>query len=91
MRFNKSHFLAWLMPCCLIIATTAGCSPPAKKAEPKAVTLSPEVIKYKQEPTISLYRTSTGKTENIKLEKYLEGVVAAEIGPKFPKQALEAQ
>ncbi|MDD3852806.1 MAG: SpoIID/LytB domain-containing protein, partial [Syntrophomonadaceae bacterium] len=70
---------------------TAGCSPPAKKAEPKAVTLSPEVIKYKQEPTISLYRTSTGKTEYIKLEKYLEGVVAAEIGPKFPKQALEAQ
>ena len=67
----------------LIICVVAGCTPPAKKAQPEAVSLSPEVVKYKQEPTISLYRTSTGKTEYIKLEKYLEGVVAAEIIPSF--------
>jgi len=92
LRFNKSHFLTWLLPCFLVIGLFTGCTPPAKKAEPKAVNLAPEVVKYqKQEPTISLYRTSTGKTEYIKLEKYLEGVVAAEIGPKFPEQALEAQ
>lgn len=74
MRSNKPHFLAWLLCCCLIISLIAGCAPPAKKADPKPVKLSKEVVKYqKEEPTISLYRTSTGKTEYIKLEKYWKG------------------
>jgi len=90
LHLYKSRFTVWLV-LLLIICIVAGCTPPAKKAKPEPVSLSSEVVKYKQEPTISLYRTSTGKTEYIKLEKYLEGVIAAEIGPKFPEQALEAQ
>ncbi|MGS0745262.1 SpoIID/LytB domain-containing protein [Syntrophomonas erecta subsp. sporosyntropha] len=72
-----------------LLFTLAGCQKQAKK--PEAPRLAPEVAKYKQEPTISLYRSETGKTEEIKLEEYLKGVVAAEIGPKFPLEALKAQ
>lgn len=59
--------------------------------QPGPVQPSPEVAKYKSEPTISLYRTATGKTEQIKLENYIKGVVAAEIGSNYPAEALKAQ
>lgn len=59
--------------------------------QPGPVQPSPEVAKYKSEPTITLYRTATGKTEQIKLENYVKGVVAAEIGPNYPAEALKAQ
>jgi stage II sporulation protein D len=77
------------------ILCISGCQQTAKKPEtPKVQTpakLAPEVVKYKEEPTISLYRSATGAKENIKLEEYIKGVVAAEIGPKFPMEALKAQ
>jgi stage II sporulation protein D len=67
-------------------------TPPQQTPQQKPqVPLAPEVTKYSQEPTISLYRTATGKKENLKLEDYLKGVVNAEIGPKFPMEALKAQ
>lgn len=43
------------------------------------------------EPTISLYDNKTGSKQNIKLEKYLAGVVAAEMDPGWPVNALAAQ
>ena len=57
----------------------------------KPITPAPEVAKYKEEPTITVFLHETGATEKMPLEKYLEGVVAAEIGPKFPTEALKAQ
>jgi len=54
--------------------------------------LSDEVKKFqKEEPQITLYRTATGETQELKLEEYIKGVVAAEIGDKFPMEALKAQ
>ena len=47
--------------------------------------------KYKEEPEITVYLHQSNTTEKMPLEKYLEGVVAAEIGPKFPEEALKAQ
>lgn len=79
------------------ILFVSGCQQAAKKPlnTPQSVQtpvkLAPEVLKYKQEPTISLYRSATGAKEQIKLEDYLKGVVAAEIGPKYPLEALKAQ
>lgn len=76
-----------------IIATSfslVGCGkkkPPA----PKPIKLAPEVEKYDKEPVITLYRKDTGLKEEIKLEEYLKGVVAAEIGNEFPIEALKAQ
>lgn len=52
---------------------------------------SPGPDKYKTEPTISLFDNKTGEKKNIKLEEYLAGVVAAEMDPKWPRNALAAQ
>ncbi|MFZ5646230.1 MAG: SpoIID/LytB domain-containing protein [Bacillota bacterium] len=52
---------------------------------------SPGLYKYKSEPTISLYDNKTGEKKNIKLEEYLAGVVAAEMEPTWPVNALAAQ
>ncbi|MGI6515136.1 MAG: SpoIID/LytB domain-containing protein [Syntrophomonadales bacterium] len=57
----------------------------------RPVTPAPEVKKYKEEPEITVYLHQSNTTEKMPLEKYLEGVVAAEIGPKFPEEALKAQ
>jgi stage II sporulation protein D len=44
-----------------------------------------------QEPTISLYMHETGQTKSIKMEDYIQGVVAAEMDPNWPLNALGAQ
>ncbi|MGE5372616.1 MAG: SpoIID/LytB domain-containing protein [Solirubrobacterales bacterium] len=53
--------------------------------------IAPEMAQMKTEPTISLYRHATGAKEQIKFEKYLEGVLAAEVGGKMPMEALKSQ
>ncbi|WP_031516479.1 SpoIID/LytB domain-containing protein [Desulfofalx alkaliphila] len=45
----------------------------------------------KEEPTITLYVNETGEVKEIKLEEYLAGVVAAEMEPTWPVEALAAQ
>lgn len=74
----------------------AGCQQQAAKnpiqpISKKPVALAPEVSKIKQEPTITLYRSATGQKQELKMEEYIKGVVAAEIGPKFPMEAMKAQ
>lgn len=44
-----------------------------------------------QEPTISLFVAETGEKKQIKLEEYIQGVVAAEMEPTWPINALAAQ
>lgn len=55
--------------------------PPRKPAPPTG----------KEEPTISLYVNQTGEKKDIKLEEYVAGVVAAEMDPTWPVNALAAQ
>ncbi len=43
------------------------------------------------EPTISVYMNDTGEVKKMPLETYLEGVVAAEMDPSWPEEALQAQ
>ncbi|MGE5397324.1 MAG: SpoIID/LytB domain-containing protein [Chitinophagales bacterium] len=64
---------------------------PQKISTPSQVSLSPEVKKYKEEPVITLYRHKNNSVQRIPLEKYLMGVVAAEIGTNQPTEALKAQ
>ena len=45
----------------------------------------------KEEPTISLYIAETGEKKEIKMEEYIKGVVAAEMTPTWPIDALAAQ
>lgn len=50
-----------------------------------------DVNKYKVEPTISVWMADKGSVESMPLEKYLEGVVAKEMDPNWPIEALAAQ
>jgi len=43
------------------------------------------------EPTISVFLHDKNQKTEMKIETYLEGVVAGEIGPNFPAEALAAQ
>ncbi|MEW6307453.1 MAG: SpoIID/LytB domain-containing protein [Bacillota bacterium] len=53
----------------------------------------PEVRQNVQgtEPTLSLFIAETGRRVSIKMEEYLHGVVAAEMEPTWPREALAAQ
>lgn len=70
--------------CLLLFAAlmlVAGCAnQPAPKPAPSG-----------EEPTISLFDHKTGERKNIKLEEYIQGVVAAEMDTKWPINALAAQ
>ncbi len=61
--------------------------PPIKKP----ITVAPEVKNVREEPTVTVFRHETNSAEKMPLEKYLEGVVAAEIGAQFPGESLKAQ
>lgn len=52
---------------------------------------TPKINLPATEPTISVYMHETGDVKNMPLETYLEGVVAAEMEPSWPLQALQAQ
>ncbi|GAW92241.1 sporulation protein and related proteins [Calderihabitans maritimus] len=78
-----------------ILVMMSGCPGPARKPgqqEPDRpdVVPGPEELKQ-EEPVISLYDKDTGKTTRIKMEKYIQGVVAAEMDPTWPVEALAAQ
>ncbi|HOV80855.1 MAG TPA: SpoIID/LytB domain-containing protein [Bacillota bacterium] len=77
--FLKKFFLL----IALLLLLAGGCTkkqPPAKPAPPAA-----------EEPTISLYDNKTGAKKNMKIEEYVQGVVAAEMDTKWPVNALAAQ
>jgi len=43
------------------------------------------------EPDVRVYMSDSGTIETLKFEKYIEGVVAAEMEPSWPLEALKAQ
>ncbi len=47
--------------------------------------------KYKSEPSVVVWLADKGYTQTMMLEKYLEGVVAQEMDPGWPQEALCAQ
>ncbi len=97
---NRHAGLSVLLILLFLLAAVVGCgsnqnNTPSKKPElpqQNTANLADEVEKYQQsEPTISLYRKASGAKQELKLEEYIKGVVAAEIGDKFPMEALKAQ
>lgn len=51
----------------------------------------PKQPELREEPTISLFVVETGEKKQIKIEEYIQGVVAAEMDPTWPVEALAAQ
>lgn len=64
---------------CLLVASCA--KEPQKKPEGAP----------REEPAISLYMADKGEIKNIKMEEYIAGVVAGEMEPTWPTNALAAQ
>ena len=80
--------------------------PPAPKPQPppkapaKQVPAAPQPIegvpqfdkgKYTKEPTVKVWIADKGTVETMALEKYVEGVIAQEMMPHWPLEALRAQ
>ncbi|MEG6520647.1 SpoIID/LytB domain-containing protein [Desulfotomaculum sp. 1211_IL3151] len=80
---KKSLLLLTLL---LLVSITLGCQQAAKKPQEETVP-----HRFKEEPTISLYNNETGQKQQIKLEEYVTAVVAAEMEPAWPTDALAAQ
>jgi len=78
-RWGSSHLFIVVILCVSIMA--AGCT---AQRRPGPGTM-------KEEPTISLYIAETGEKKQIKMEEYIKGVVAAEMDPSWPVEALAAQ
>ncbi len=68
----------------VLLLVLVGCNGPAEKPLPK------DKLKY-QEPEITLYDNETDQKQKIKFEEYIAGVVAAEMEPSWPQEALAAQ
>jgi stage II sporulation protein D len=79
--------LSILMVLLVIAVLLAGCQTPAR--EP-LLRKSDSEFRY-QEPEITLYDHRTGEKKKIKFEEYITGVVAAEMEPTWPSEALAAQ
>lgn len=88
---NRLRITALVILLIFLPGITACQSEAARRPATDKSKLAEEVVKYDQEPTISLYRKADGSKENIKLEEYIQGVVAAEIGRQFPSEVLKAQ
>lgn len=88
MRIRGSRFLVTFAAMAVLFAFLAGCAGPQARPGRDPIRDLPG---KRQEPTISLYNNETGKVQKIKLETYLQGVVAGEMETNWPKEALAAQ
>ncbi|MGD0152913.1 MAG: SpoIID/LytB domain-containing protein [Thermacetogeniaceae bacterium] len=69
-----------------LVGSLQGGRPPARQPAPQTPAVQPG-----GEPQITLYVNQAGEKKKIKLEDYVAGVVAAELDPQWPEQALAAQ
>jgi len=65
--------------------------PAPESVQPIPGVESLDISKYKSEPTIRVWMADKGYVQSMPLEKYLEGVVAREMEPGWPIEALTAQ
>lgn len=70
----------------ILLVMLGGCTKQEQKKP-----LAEDKNKFKNEPTISLYVNETGEVKRLKMEEYIQGVVAAEMDVNWPINALAAQ
>lgn len=80
-----------LLPLFALILMVSLFSVACQKQGAKKPEVTPGPKTYKEEPTISLYDNESGTKKQIKLEEYITAVVAAEMEPTWPTNALAAQ
>jgi len=78
--------------CLIFLAALAlGCASPFSSPPRQGDRIPAPGDENAREPIITLYNKEKGKVEKIKMEKYIEGVVAAEMDTSWPIEALAAQ
>lgn len=80
---RTNRWLTAVIVLIMVVVIVEGCARMGPQRRPEGAP--------QEEPTISLYRHETGATEYIKMEEYITGVVAAEMEPTWPENALAAQ
>lgn len=79
----------------LLLAVAAGClKKPQKAPRPQATPEQRGPVadaRSGREPSLTLFDNKTGQKKEIKMEDYITGVVAAEMEPSWPVEALAAQ
>jgi stage II sporulation protein D len=66
-------------------------APLAQAPEPIPGVPQFDAAKYAREPVITVWLADRGTRESMALERYLEGVIAQEMEPDWPLEALKAQ
>ncbi len=75
----------------LILLALVSCRP-ARRPESGAPEIPSTIARgTRQEPELKVYIKETGQIETMPFEEYIAGVVAAEMDPKWPLEALAAQ
>ncbi|WP_371376490.1 SpoIID/LytB domain-containing protein [Sporomusa aerivorans] len=64
---------------------------PSPAPQPIAGVPAFDAAKYPSEPQVRVYMADKGSIETMPLEKYIEGVIAQEMEPDWPLEALAAQ
>lgn len=92
------RWLALLLTVLLLVPFTSGCrlfrrpSPPLDDEDQRKVEVPAEIATEEgQEPRLRVYFAEEGRIEEMGIEEYLEGVVAAEMDVEWPLEALAAQ
>lgn len=100
---NKYTIMLAVVVAVVVVGAYSLLRPPANKPlppttepgqnEPSPIPGVPlfNVSKYRTEPMISVYHSDRGNVDSMPLETYLEGVVAQEMDPHWPLEALAAQ
>jgi stage II sporulation protein D len=89
---RRRHLVLVLL---LIVVITAGCFRSLRKAPEPQTTPQKSgpaaMARSGREPTLTLFDNKTGQKKEMKMEDYITGVVAAEMEPSWPVEALAAQ
>ncbi len=80
----------------IVVIGSAGCRLRPQALDPQAdpgVPPLPEALQQQQgqEPRLKVYLHETGSVQEMSMEEYISGVVAAEMNPQWPEEALAAQ
>jgi len=86
--------VTWLLPVLLVaLLCLQACAPQRRPTPGGGVPAIPQQISRgaSKEPTLRVYMKDTKEVKEMKFEDYIAGVVAAEMEPSWPMEALAAQ
>ena len=86
------RILGIILVLALVVGAAGGCKQQEKDSPAKKVEIPEEIAQGKnKEPKLKVYLADEDKVVSMAIEEYIQGVVAAEMDPDWPRQALAAQ